>query len=88
MYDIDKIVKLSQEEGMNDRQISEKLGCSRVTITRIRKRNNIPRFNKRNAKDKKYVCLNCGQTVYIRRKQHIQAFCPKCLAKLKNNNTN
>ena len=82
MYDINEIKILSQEEGMNDRQIAEKLGCSRVTVTRIRTRNNIPTCDKRNRKDKTYKCVNCGETIYIRRKDRRQAFCKKCTEKL------
>lgn len=82
MYSIDKIISLSQEEGLNDRQIAEHLGCSRVTVTRIRKRNSIPLCEKINRKDKSYKCLNCGDTIYIRRRENRQAFCKKCLVEL------
>lgn len=78
MYNVNEIIRLSQEEGLNDRQISEITGCSRVTVTRIRKRNNIPICDKDNRKDKTYKCLNCGDTIYIRRKDLRKAFCDKC----------
>lgn len=79
MYDIETVRVMSQEEGLNDRQIADKLGCSRVTITRIRTRNNIPRCEIYNRKDKHFVCLGCGDKVYIKRKDRRQAFCEKCL---------
>lgn len=85
MYSIEEVRRLSQEEGLNDREIGETLGgIPRVTITRIRERNNIPRCNKDNKMDKSYVCLNCKSTIYIRRKDRRQAFCPVC-QKLINN---
>lgn len=82
MYNVDDIIRLSQEEGLNDRQIAEKLGCSRVTITRIRKRNEIPTCEKCNRQDKSFICVNCGRTIYIKRKERRQAFCEKCLNEL------
>lgn len=79
MYDIDEIRRLSQDEGLNDREIGEALGgIPRVTITRIRSRNDIPRCCKDNRRDKTYVCLNCKKTIYIRRKDRRQGFCPDC----------
>lgn len=88
MYDVNEVLRLSQDEGLNDRQIGEIMGCSRTTINRIRNRNNIPRCQSRNRLDKTYVCLNCGAEVTIRRKERRQAFCPKCKASINNiNNT-
>lgn len=84
MYDIDEIIRLSQEEGLNDRQISEIVGCTRVTVTRIRKRNSIPTCEKCNRKDKSFKCLNCGSTIYIRRRDRRKAFCEKCSCELEN----
>jgi DNA-directed RNA polymerase subunit RPC12/RpoP len=81
MYDIDKIKMLSQAEGLNDRQIGEILGCSRVTITRIRNRNDIPTCEISNRKDKSYVCLDCGKEIFIKRKERRQAICPDCMKK-------
>lgn len=80
MYDVETVRIMSQEEGLNDRQIADKLGCSRVTITRIRTRNEIPRCEIYNRKDKKFICLGCNTTVYIKRKDRRQAFCEKCIA--------
>lgn len=87
MYNIEQIRIMSQEEGLNDRQIAEALGCSRVTITRIRTRNNIPVCDKCNRRDKTYKCLSCGDTVYIKRKDRRQAFCEKCLVKQSEDST-
>ncbi len=84
MYDVDEIRRLSQDEGLNDREIGDKLDIPRVTITRIRSRHNIPRCCKDNKMDKTYVCLNCHQTIYIRRKDRRQAFCPACQQLIKN----
>lgn len=78
MYDIEVIRRMSQDEGLNDRQIADKIGCSRVTITRIRSRNNIPRCEIYNRKDKTFVCLGCGCNAYIKRRDRRQAFCEKC----------
>lgn len=82
MYDINEIHRLSQEEGLNDRQIAEKLGCSRVTVTRARLRNSIPTCDKNNRQDKTYVCVNCNETIYIKRRERRKAFCEKCLKEL------
>lgn len=85
MYSINDILKLSQEEGLNDRQIAERLGSTRVTVTRIRKRNSIPRCEKSNRKDKSFICLNCGEKIYIKRKDRRSAFCEKCTVELAEN---
>ena len=82
MYNVDEIIRLSQEEVLNDRQISEIVGCTRVTVTRIRNRNSIPTCEKCNRKDKSFKCLNCGETIYIRRRDRRKAFCQKCLSEL------
>lgn len=81
LYDIEKIRMLSQSEGLNDRQIGYSLGCSRVTITRIRLRNNIPTCDMSNRKDKTYICLDCGKEILIKRKERRQAICPDCVKK-------
>lgn len=82
MYDVKEIIRLSNEEGLNDREIGALLNCDRVTITRIRNRNNIPKCNKDNKKDKSYKCINCSSTVYIRRSEPRKAFCDTCIASL------
>lgn len=82
MYNIEEVRRLSQEEGLNDRQIAERLGCSRVTVTRIRKRHDIPTCEKCNRRDKVYTCLSCGEKIYIMRKERRRAFCEKCTSEL------
>ena len=72
------VKKLSQEEGLNDRQISERIGCSRVTVSRIRIKHKIKVCNKANRKDKVYYCANCKAAVYIRRRDRRQLLCDKC----------
>lgn len=78
MYNIDKIRELSQNEGLNDREIAELLHCDRTTVTRTRKRENIPICNKNNRKDKKYICSKCKKIIYIRRCEPIKLLCPEC----------
>ena len=84
MYNVEHIRRLSQEEGLNDRQVGEIIGCSRTTITRIRLRNKIPTCQSRNRKDKTYVCVNCNRVVTIRRRERRQAYCPECKDNLLN----
>lgn len=81
IYDVKKIIHLSQEEGLNDRQIAEKIGCARETVTRIRRDCNIPTCKKENRRDKTYVCTRCKKTVTIRRKERRKAFCSECEVK-------
>lgn len=73
-----EIERLSQEEGLNDREIAEALGCSRSTVARSRKANDIPTACLHNKRDKKYVCGSCGQDVYIRRKDRRKFYCDEC----------
>lgn len=80
MYDVEEIIRLSKEEGLNDREIADILKCNRVSVTRIRNRNNIPKCDKNNRKDKSYICINCGETVYIRRKETLKGFCNNCIS--------
>ena len=79
LYDIEKIRMLSQSEGLNDRQIGDITGCSRVTITRIRLRNKIPTCDISNRRDKSYICLGCMKEIFIKRKERRQAICPECI---------
>lgn len=74
----DDVKRLSQDEGLFDKEIADKLHCTRVTVTRIRQKNDIPSANLSNRKDKRYVCMKCGTTVYIRRSEKKQIYCPKC----------
>lgn len=77
-YMVEEIERLGQDEGLNDREISEILGCSSITVSRIRYKHNIPTANLRNKKDKKYVCAKCGKVVFIRRHERRKAFCDEC----------
>jgi hypothetical protein len=77
-YVVKEIERLSQEEGLNDQEISEVLGCSRATINRVRNEHGIPRANLANKKDKMYRCGKCGKEVYIRRKERRRLLCPEC----------
>lgn len=81
VYNASQVRELSQEFGLNDRQIAEVLGCERVTITKLRKRHNIPVCNIMNRKDKTYICVMCGRTVAIRRRDRRKALCPECSEK-------
>lgn len=81
VYNASQVRELSQEFGLNDRQISEILSCERVTITKLRKRHGIPVCNLRNRMDKTYVCAMCGETISIRRKDRRKACCEKCTNK-------
>ena len=58
---VKEVERLSQEEGLNDREIAIKLGCSRATVNRIRVGYEIPTANLSNIRDKKYICSKCGK---------------------------
>ena len=75
---VNEVRRLSQEEGYIDKEIADALGCHRVTITRLRKDNNIPRPNLLNRKDKKQVCSQCGKVQYLRRRERIRKYCHEC----------
>jgi predicted transcriptional regulator len=75
---IDEVYRLSQEEGMSDSQIAEMLECSRITVHRIRKQNNIPTANKDNIRDKFYICVKCHKKVMIRRSDKRKLYCEEC----------
>lgn len=80
-YIIDEIRRLSQEEGLNDGEIAEKIGCSKSTIGRARAKNNIPKCNLKNKKDKSYVCFSCNKRIFIARREKVKLYCPECKAK-------
>lgn len=75
---VDKIRFLSQEEGLKDSEIAEKIGYNRVSVQRIRKQYNIPTWNPANRKDKAIMCPQCGKAYYIRRNQPPMICCPEC----------
>lgn len=76
--DVNEVKRLSQEEGYIDKEIADALGCHRVTITRLRNDNNIPRPNLLNRKDKKQVCTHCGKEEFIRRRERVRRYCFDC----------
>lgn len=75
---VDEIRRLSQDEGLTDEEISEKIGYTRVHIARIRKEYNIPKRNIGNRKDKPWKCPICKQVTYIRRNQSGAICCDEC----------
>jgi 3-phenylpropionate/cinnamic acid dioxygenase small subunit len=78
IYSAEQVRMMSQDMGLNDRQIAEKLKCERATITKLRKRHKIPTCIISNRRDKTYVCVGCNTTVYIKRKERRRAFCLDC----------
>lgn len=78
---INEIRRLSQEEGLKDSEIAEAIQYSRVSVQRIRKDNNIPKYNMNNRKDKRAVCPQCCGEYFIRRKETAGIACPECAAK-------
>lgn len=86
MYDtliVKEIVRLSQDEGLHDLEIATKLGCSRATIARYKKKYNLPKVNLNNRKDKTYFCSRCGKEVIIRRFEKRRLYCNECQDKIR-----
>ena len=81
---INEIRRLSQEEGLNDSEISDIIQYNRVSIQKIRKDNNIPVYNKNMRKDKIAVCPRCKATYYIRRCEEPGICCPACASIINN----
>jgi len=81
---VEEIRRLSQDEGLIDKEISTILGIHRVTVTRIRKKHEIPVARLKNRKDKIIHCTKCGQTFIIRRKERRRA-CDSCLSVVSDN---
>ena len=75
---VEQIIKLSQEEGLNDSEIGEQLGYARGSIQRIRRTYNIPIANKENRKDKPCKCMKCEKQFFIKRNETDKIFCPEC----------
>lgn len=80
-YIIEEVRRLSQEEGLNDGEIAEKIGCSKSTIGRVRADNNIPKCNLKNKKDKSYICSSCSKQVFIARREKVKLYCKECKEK-------
>lgn len=81
---IEEIRRLSQDEGLIDKEIATILGIHRVTVTRIRKQNDIPKAWLSNRKDKISHCTKCGKTFIIRRKERIRV-CTECTTLVSDN---
>lgn len=79
MYNYREIEYLALQEGMNDRMIADKLHCDRTTVTRIRRRYNIPKCNVNNRRDKSYICVGCNKKVFIKRCEPKRLLCDECL---------
>lgn len=75
---VEQIIKLSQEEGLTDSQIAERLGYARGSIQRIRRAHNIPKYNKDNKRDKTCKCMKCDKEFFIKRSETDKIFCPEC----------
>ncbi len=76
---IDEIRRLSQEEGLRDIEIADIIEYNRVSVQRIRRENNIPKYNIKNRKDKEVICPQCLQHYMIRRSEKPGICCPDCL---------
>lgn len=77
-FNIDQIKKLSQDEGLTDKEIADILGCSRATVNRARQQAGIPTAVLANRMDKKYECVFCHTVVTIRRKERKKKYCDTC----------
>lgn len=66
---VTEIKTLSQDEGMTDKEIAKIIGVNRVTISRIRKKYNIPKAILDNRKDKLVHCTKCRKPFIIRRRE-------------------
>jgi len=80
---VKEIERLSSEEGLNDNEIADIIGCSRATVNRTRLEHDIPRANLQNKKDKVYECNTCLKSITIRRKERRKTTCPDCESKRK-----
>lgn len=74
---VEEIRRLSQDEGFKDSEIALLLGVCRATVNRIRIKNNIPRANLSNRKDKLSYCNKC-RTPFIIRRGEKSRLCNNC----------
>lgn len=81
-YLVKEIHRLSQDEGLNDKEIAAVIGCSRATVNRARQAFNIPTANLDNRKDKEYTCSFCQKVVVIARKDRKKRYCNDCREQL------
>lgn len=82
-YLVEEIRRLSQDEGLSDKEIATVLGCSRATVNRARRAHDIPTANLDNRKDKEYTCTFCEKVVVIARKERKKRYCDDCREQLK-----
>lgn len=78
---VQQIFDLSQNEGLSDSEIAEKIGYARGSVQRIRQENNIPIANRKVRKDKECYCIKCDKDFFIRRNDPDDRMylCPECL---------
>lgn len=81
---VELVKYLASEEGLNDRLISEIIGCNRVTVTRIRNKHNISTCKLENRKDKTFTCVICKKKESVRRNESRKLICDECNKKIKN----
>lgn len=77
---VEEIRRLSQEEGMTDKEIAGILGVHRVTVNRIRNQNDIPKAKFINRQDKLVYCTICRKPFIIRRRER-KYRCSECESK-------
>lgn len=79
-----EFIKQCVSDGLTDREIAEKLNCNRVSVTRVRNKNNIKKRSVDDIRDKYYVCVNCKKKVFIKRKDTPKLMCDDCLISTNN----
>ena len=79
---VETIKMLSQDEGLNDFEIAEKLGYARGSIQRIRRDNGIPIAKRDNRKDKECRCVKCTVDFLTRRNDSPRLLCDDCTDKV------
>lgn len=77
---VQQILELSQNEGLNDSEIAERIGYARGSVQRIRQENNIPKYNLNVRMDKECLCVKCSKEFFIRRNEPENQIylCPEC----------
>jgi len=82
---VDMIRQFSQEEGLKDHEIAQRMNLCRETVARIRTVHGIPKVNLKKRKDKTYHCIGCNKDHVIRREERKPVYCPECLYRINNN---
>lgn len=75
---INEIKFLSEELGLTDGEIAERLGYARGSIQRIRKQNGILKYDKNKRVTKACRCKKCGKIFYIGKEEVENLFCYDC----------